>query len=402
MRVWRIFQQTIRDRINRLKWKRRGLPAFAYFRNIEVVPTANYIAMNNFVDGGPVWPEFDRQTAVRHRYWGEFLDVAPQPVAGPHLRLSRPCIWGGYARNHFGHTIAENNTRVLWSIVQRPDDLVLFVTQPEGRGRLGDFFWVVNAWYGLPRTRIRLVDKPLMVADLRVMPQAEHLPDAPPPEVYLDLLDENTARNKLIPVQGDLLYVGRPGLIARGKAGHAGEAYLIARLQALGIRTLDPATTPLRDQLALYAGARCIVFAEGSAVHGRQLLGRIAQDIVVLNRRAGGRMAEGNLKPRLARVRYVEAARHDIMRDSTFGVVHTASALAYYDIAVLFKAFRALGVDLERGWNQIDYVRERDADTVAWLAHRPELFTPGRRIDAQRVFAAEGLEHLLNSVKTET
>ena len=147
-----------------------------------------------------------------------------------------------------------------------------------------------------------------MVSELRCAPQAERLEMIGPSERYLALLDQTTRRNALVPKQSAVLYVTRSGLLRLGKGGHVGESYLVVVLQALGVEILDPGTATLTEQLASYAGARTLVFAEGSAMHGRQLLGRLPQDIVVLQRREEQKLARHNLTPRCRALRYVEAS----------------------------------------------------------------------------------------------
>lgn len=96
-----------------------------------------------------------------------------------------------------------------------------------------------------------------------------------PPDWHLDLLEEVERLNRLAPIQNDVVYVSRNGYLAMGKGGTAGEAALTDALSRAGVAVLDPARTTLGTQMALYAGAKLFVFAEGSAIHGRQLLGRV-------------------------------------------------------------------------------------------------------------------------------
>ena len=97
---------------------------------------------------------------------------------------------------------------------------------------------------------------------------------------------------------GHCRQVSRAGIAQRGGGGHAGESYLIGLLRSKGVTVLDPGQADLSVQMAAYAGAVRLIFAEGSALHGRQLLGRVAQDIDVLRRRPGKVMAQAQLQPR--------------------------------------------------------------------------------------------------------
>ena len=233
------------------------------------------------------------------------------------------------------------------------------------------WFWDVTGWLSLRRDRVRFVIRHLLVRDLRVAPQTEHVNGGPPGADYLARLDGLAAARRLVPQPAGLLYVTRAGLPAQGKGGHAGEGYLVAilhRAAAAGadIRVLDPGCTPLVGQLSLYAGAAQIVFAEGSALHGRQLLGYRAQGIAVLTRRPGLQVARSALSARCDRLTHVAAARRIAMPVRRDGTPMPALALGFYDIPVLLAAFAERGVDLARDWDDAGFVAARDADLRAW------------------------------------
>jgi hypothetical protein len=376
------------------------LPPITLFRDILIQPSTTMIDGGDFVDGGPVWPDLDQQVEVRHRKGQRFRDEPARANQAQPTTIQRPCIWGGYARNHFGHLVAENLTRILTSLHQRPDDPVLFITHA-GRGRnfLKPYFWQLCAWYGLPEDRIRIIHAaPARVSELRVMPQAEYL-DGPAPSVaYLDLLNQNERRNGLQALPNNTVYVGRPGMIDIGKGGHAGETYLIALLSDLGIPCLDPGTAPLHQQLALYAGAKHLIFAEGSALHGRQLLGRHAQKITVLNRRLQHRTAEPNLRPRVDDLTYAEAAIAELFSYRPDGGPQIARTLAIYDLPLLFSALQAAGIDLSKRWDMAEYRAAQAHDVTAWLTARAEKLTEKSLTEALPVLQREGLSHLLDAM----
>ena len=67
----------------------------------------------------------------------------------------------------------------------------------------------------------------------------------------------------------------------------AGEPYLEDVLRRSWVRVLRPETVPLAEQLRNYRAATDIVFAEGSALHALQLLGRVDADVAVLGAASG-------------------------------------------------------------------------------------------------------------------
>lgn len=340
--------------------------AVALFHDIEVVPGDAFRLRSVLLNGGPVWPRFARQTVARFVRRGHYVDERVEASGGPLEVVAQPCLWGGYAIPHFGHLIADHLTRVLEGQVQRPDDLMLFLRRP-GDGDVPGYFWDVLEWYGVPRGQVRFVTHPLRVRELRCFAQAEPFGSWPPGERYLGLLADNAVRAGLVPDQAPVVYVGRMGLLATGKGGAAGESYLVARLQAAGVRVLDPARLPLRAQLAGYAGAGVLVFAEGSALHGRQLLGRLDQAVVVLNRRQGARIAQGALAARCRDVTYVEAAAQVIAMGTLAGK-QGALGLSLYDLDAVFGVFARHGVDLRAGWDMQAYRAAVLADAESWLA----------------------------------
>lgn len=354
-------------------------PEIALFRDIQVIPP---VQPRIFVPGGPrlglgdrqgmccgpIWPEFESQTWVRHNLEGRPVDLEPQAVARPANVLSRPSVWAGYLHFHFGHLVAEHAPRLLWSRYLRPDDLHLVAIRP-GTTRIPRHVQEVLAWHGLGRRHLMVVTAPTLVRELRVVPQAEQFFGHGPDAAYLDLLDHHVRQSGLVPIRSDILYVTRQGLLPRGHGGHVGEGYLVRRLAERGVSILDPSTALLREQLARYAGARTIVFADGSAIHGRQMLGRIDQRIVVLARRAQARTAEPSIAPRCTDLAYVEATRAAAVpvRPDRRGM--HAESVCFYDLDAVLAGLRDVGVDLSSGWNSNDYRASCEADVAAWTDH---------------------------------
>jgi Glycosyltransferase 61 len=367
------------------------------FRNINVVPGGVFYVGRRLVEGGPVWPDFEAQTIPRFAYGGEFVDRNATDRGRVHATETRPCIWGGYGRNHFGHFVAEHASRLLRAAWARPDDLVLFIVPRKLRQEpLARHVYDVAEWLGAQRQNLRVVTHPLKVTEFRVAAQEEQLGFGPPGTDYLRLLQENMLRQRLVAKHSRLLYVTRAGMLGHGKGGHAGEGYLVRLLRNSGVTVLDPAEAPLRRQLALYAGARHIVFAEGSALHGRQLLGVLDQEILVLNRNFGSRTAERSLTPRCTGLTYVEGIARIRETYNRKGEVVTPQSLAEYDVDVLLQTFRELGVDLARDWDTAAYKDARDRDIQDWkLFHGNRL---NRQDDALQPAGFGGIDRVDNAI----
>ena len=362
----------------------KPMPTVGLFRDIPVV--AQVHAYNHSVPGeancmasGPVYPEGQTEPWMRHCIYQSAHDVVPARPDGPMERISRPSVWLGYMHMQFGHLVTEHLTRALWSRTSRPDDLYLFVLAPGTRlGWPHYHFLDLLAWYGLPMAQLRQVTKPVLVSELRVYPQSELLMGAGPAGEYLDLLDRHVAASGLKPRKSDLLFVTRAGMLARRTGSHAGENLLRDILKQSGVTVINPTDMPLRDQLSAYAGAAKIVFSEGSALHGRQLLGRLDQDLIVLNRRVGARTGMSALAPRARSLTYIEASRSLAIPLAPWGEPRTGDALSFYDLDVVFDCFDKLGVSLRSRWDRHAYTRAVESDINLWVR---QLATAGRGYD---------------------
>jgi hypothetical protein len=285
-------------------------------------------------------------------------------MLAPLRTLDEPVVWGGQAYHHFGHQIADFGTRILQSATERRNDPFLFLKEPTQAPP--GFFYDIMDWLGLARGRIRFVEEPIRARELHVAAQAEQLPNGGPCGAYLDLLDRNWRDKQLSPVAARVVYVSRSALTTKGC--HAGEEYLCSVLEQLGVSVIRPETMPLEEQMRRYAGAATLVFAEGSALHGRQLLGRLDQDIVVLNRRPRTRIGWASLMPRCRRLAYAEVSLEPVTTYWKDGREHSGRAISIYDVDILFAAFRSVGVDLGRRWRPAVYAQSRDAAIRQWLS----------------------------------
>ena len=342
-----------------------ALPPLQVFRDIFVVPVSE--VKKHMATGGPVWPAFDRQTLVRHCRDRLAVDMcAPAPQRARPLR--HPAIWGGFLNPHFGHLIIEHVTRLPQSLRERPGDLVLF-TLPPGmhEDEVPAHIWALLDWYGVPRRKVRLVTAPILVAELSVAAQPEMMGKVVPAADYLDILNAAMARNGMVAEPNAVVFVARSGLVARGMGGHIGEGYLCRQLAALGVKVIDPASLPVRRQIEIYAGAKALVFAEGSAMLGRHVLGFLPQDIHVLRRRPNQDLCAPQLAPRCRHLCYHAVVGRRLGTEMPSGVNFYNRAVALYDLPALFAGFLELGIDLSQTWNTDDYRQDQSADDRAWI-----------------------------------
>lgn len=356
--------------------------------------------------GGPVWPDWESQVAARHRRAGAPVDVRPADPEDP-LAEAAPLAWGGAIVDEFGHQVADFSARLLATRLARPDLPIAFASRSdlgyESLATAPAYLRVILDWFGVPAEHVRIITEPTRVSELFVAPQAEQLRGPGPEAGYLDALDALAAeRLGLIGRLDGLLYVSRAGVPTR----FAGEDYLEVALRHAGARVMRPETRPLADQLRAYRGAREIVFAEGSAMHVLQLLGRVDADVLVLMRRKGTHLAEENLRPRVGSLAYDEIADRFIHGVLPTGRPAWEKSLSIVEPERFFEAFGTRGLDLRAAWHEPTWQAARDADILRWVegqASDPSHLGPGSVEHILAGLGEAGFGHLVEqaSVRLE-
>jgi len=343
-----------------------GLAPMQLFGDVPVVPVTKVQRLKG--EGGPIWPDFDTQFEVRHCRGGLACDVRPERPARL-APVAEPAVWGGFLVQYFGHLVSEHLTRLPQSLRDRPDDLYLFTGIPGARAEtLPGFVWDVLDWHGLRRDRLRLVEEPLLARELRVAAQGETLGGPTPTDEFLEILAAMADRNGLVPERNLFAYISRVGLVAQGKGGHAGEGYLAGLLEKLGVRVIEPGGLSIRRQMEIYAGAEDLIFAEGSALHGRCLLGFINQEIHVLPRRPFRKTARVQLGARCRKLAYHPVLAGRLGTRTERRGNRNDLDVGLYDPEVLFAVFGSMGIDLRPHWEQEAYLAAVHADLAAWMA----------------------------------
>jgi hypothetical protein len=361
------------------------------FDNVLVTPFTELLQNGGTVPtlhrGGPDWPEFDRQTHARHCRGGVPVDHQPAP-APEELTLDGPFAWGGPVVGHFGHQIADFGTRLGPTLAAWPEAVFLHAgLHWDAIGslvRTPEHFQHMLAWLGIPPDRVRFVDRATRVRKIFVAPQAEQLGGPGPATTYLDWLDELTAARLGRIAKEGVVYVSRAGTPAR----FAAETYVEDALIEAGVRVVRPETLPLEEQLRTYASARHLIFAEGSAMNGAQLLGRTLGQVTILRRRPGSEAARTALEPRSQSLHYIEPLRGLIHGVNRLGVPETWNGISVLDGRMFVEELEAIGIPLRPQWRSKDFAARRDADLREWLSARNDSAIPG---------SAESIEHTLRA-----
>lgn len=305
------------------------------------------------------------------------------PSSAAVLRLEGEYLWGGVTVAQPGNFVAEHAPRLLFSARDRPNAKVIFVLRKNAAADdLSDWFWDVLAWLGIDRDRVELVgEAPVSVERLTVFPQAEHLtgilddlpaprsldPTGLPSPEYLDALAENFESKGVAPIENEVVYVSRAGT----PVPLGGESYLEQLLRNRGVCVIRPEDLSVAEQMRYFAGARRLIFAEGSALHFRQLIGYRPQRITVLQRRSGRQVARGPLEPRTDSLEYVNVVNGTVLGpfDKHTGIPVGYVALPHTDPSRLMDAFRRIGIDLTADWDAEEFRTALRTDILAWARY---------------------------------
>jgi hypothetical protein len=367
------------------------------FRDVVVSPYTDLgdYPREYFHRGGPDWPEWDRQMAARHCIAGEPFDVRPLPCE-PEASIAEPLTWAGPIVPHFGHQVADYSMRLVPSLAEEPDRTLLFATHPRhGWHALADtpgWFREILDWVGIAPGRVRLVDLPMLVEDLAVVAQSEQVEGPGPSARHLDRMDELVDRRLGTAARTGAVYVSRAAQAAR----FAGERAIEVAMAAAGIQVVRPETLPLADQLAAYRSAELLMFAEGSAIHGTQLLGRSLGHVLVMVRTPedgsghATRVGEASLGPRARSLAYRSSLKGVVRGLMPDGRPHQSIGMPVLDPPTLIEQLRDVVPSLGDHWDRAAYESARDADVLEWLHHNAS--HPLLRSAASRAYIIESLE----------
>jgi capsular polysaccharide biosynthesis protein len=203
------------------------------------------------------------------------------------VRLAGSYAYLGICFGHFGHIMAEMIHRIVptQQIVTDPHWLIV-VDRGVGSGFevLPSLTKAILALFGVNASNCTVIDHDAIVEDLLIVESGSDLGGGPK-DWYLDLMRK--AGPVTIAPDGrypERIYVSRSGL--GHESGFLGERVLEAGLANAGVHIMHSQTLPLVEQMAHYVNAKLLIFAEGSAVHGTELLGRgMLRHAVLMNRR---------------------------------------------------------------------------------------------------------------------
>lgn len=346
--------------------------------------------------GGPLWPDWASQTSARHCQGGVPIDEEPDPTE-PATTIEGALAWGGPITRHFGHQMVDFSMRLLPTVDAAPGTTIVFATHPrESIGSLEaapPFFALILDWLGIPQHATLLIQQPTLVRELIVLPQAEQHYGPGPTDAHLDRLDRLTSQQLPSLERVDAVYVSRAGQHAR----FAGEQYMEDAFRSAGATVVRPEALTLAEQLRTYAAADLLVFAEGSALHAPNLLGRALGDVVVINRRAGKTRAVESLTPRARSVTYLDTVGGVIHGLRPSGAPAIEAGLTTLDLGPLVAGISGFIRGFEKHIDVRLFLDNQARDALLWLADKRTLGIsrqPGSTDFLLRTLREAGLGHL--------
>ncbi|MBV8359924.1 MAG: glycosyltransferase family 61 protein [Deltaproteobacteria bacterium] len=228
--------------------------------------------------GGPVLlePEFAQ---FRHKQGDRTVDSFDEKTHFTRY-LEGDWVYIGSTYPHFGHIMAEMIHRILPSRIFFPDVnrylLVTTLNHEVGPGieSLYRTHQEVLEFCEIDPGSVLILNENAVVEHLSICEQGATLLGRPTPW-YLEVLQDFSTRRL------DQIHGSRPSpaqvYVSKSKIPHGstilGERYIEELLSHEGFFIFHPEEAPLSLQMDIYRKAKQLVFAEGSAIHGTQLLG---------------------------------------------------------------------------------------------------------------------------------
>ncbi len=315
-------------------------------------------------------------------------------------RIAGPVSYIGVGYTHFGHFMAEATHRMAPSLKSFGRGRWLLVSMVVPRLRkfdiLPSYMRETFGLFGVDPADIIVLPEDAIASELRITEQGSDLGGGPKPG-YLDLLAELihprlAAIDQTTP-DWPKIFVSRSAL--DGGGDFLGSSYLENLLEEEGWHVFHPQRFSLVQQMRIYQASRQLIFLEGSACHGTELLGAgsLPETFLLCRRNFTARNFERVLRPRASRFAscnptidlgtiFTYANRGGKMRNH--GVVA-------FDPEKLLGFLRAHGVARLDRFSAADYFAcaERDLDTYCrFYANAPQGRVSSHIDEVRAAFAA--------------
>ncbi|MDO6691920.1 glycosyltransferase family 61 protein [Aliiglaciecola sp. 3_MG-2023] len=354
---------------------------FKLYENVPVLPISQVLGSPHGRSEhklGPIWPDWEKCEEERFKRKGKVKDDCPELQENEKLTYKTGnFFWGGPIVNHFGHQIADFSTRlIMYSELKMKGKFVFSVRKGSGFGKndVPAFFVAILEWFQIDIDQVLFVESPMLLEKLWVCGQQEQLPQEGPSDLYLQKLDENAKQQGTFSENKEgRFYISRSN-IPNGVI--AGERYIENYLELHGITIIRPENMKLREQLEIYSKAKELVFGEGSALHGLQLLGHIKSDVHILCRRPNHLMSKMFLTKRCKTLRYYPAGEL-VCGINAVGQPAMSTGITIAQTNKISDLFKILKISLD-SWSESEFKQSIKEDVFNYLDRESD--TPRAKI----------------------
>lgn len=326
-------------------------------------------------NGGLVMGESDSDKKLRQtRYWAPVDRFSQDATYTRHLEGDY--AYAGLTYSHFGHVMSEMVHRIVPSLKHRDNPNWLIVSthgHPVNEWeKLSSWIKPIYSFLGLGPENVTILTENTTVSNLSVVEQGSDFGGGPKPG-YLDLLAEYTHgrldRLHKNDARPEKIYVSRSHLNAAG--GILGERYLEQAFAREGFIIYRPEQDFLPVQMDHYRKAEIIIFGEGSACHGVELLGTdsLKQCIFINRRKSHFDIFRRVLQPRAAEFLAFSETRMlgSAAADPSNGAPMEHLGVSVFDLDALVEFFRSNGIARLEAISKSEYFAAAEADLFSYL-----------------------------------
>lgn len=311
------------------------------------------------------------------------------PEARYDQTLDGDYAFAGMTYHHFGHVMSELVHRILLSRdAVRDGASWLFVHALGQHTKLQEmprYITDIYRFLGIDPARAIVVNEHSVARRLFVSEQGSDIGGGAKPG-YLALIEQHS-RGRLDEAFGN---TPRPGkvYVARTEVtgGFLGERYVEKVFERAGFYVMRPQNLPFMEQSDIYRKAEVVIFPEGSAVHGTELLWEGAIKRAILVNRHGHEFPsfEVVLRPRSRRLHSFRANRYV----ASLGFLRPGAAdghpnvgVAYFDLEAMAALLKAEGIAKLEAIDQRAYREAVERDVALYVQRwKKEQQVPDERV----------------------
>jgi len=308
-------------------------------------------------------------------------------------KLEGSYVYSGPTYSHFGHVMSEMVHRIIpskriFAAGQRETAPMqwLFITargEAAGYESLRPFFKEILNFCEIKADSVTLVNRNTVVERLSICEQGSDFGGGPKPGYLDDVREFSEPRlNKLHgPAEKNAkVYVSRSRLEPRG-AMFLGESYIESLLAEEGFTIFYPEEHSFTAQMNVYRKAAVLVFPEGSAIHGTELLGTdmLGQAYMLPRRERHFSIFRKVLEGRAREVHIMDAAPEigtAIIARGTKSTPNDWAAVSCFDLEALVTFFRTHGLAKLPTLDRQKYFETAESDLRRYIDLHVELKTP--------------------------